>query len=687
MICARGARVAALALFVASIPAAHAIAEPVDGPPAPDLDPAAPEAWPRQIAAWDDMHAVSAGDRWRSVMAWRDPLHTPLTWTATADELSPQRYPHPEGRDDPAADLVASIVAAQTHPRAFGCRFPLRAAALADLGVLPHPTPLVAGDCPAFERWARLETVEGVEIVFATPSFAEAATTAGHILFRVRSRPQADMAPVAEAVWSYGVDLSRPSARTGRLFKGLVGALRGEVLSETARDLDHRYGVVDRRDLWVYDLRLDRRELRLLLARLWVQTRDEGHGGYSFFSVNCARLTHDTLRAVLPDLRQRAGWFMHPHEVLGELWRAGRLAPRGIVYSRRSRARRAERRREALAEALAGVPGFTAAHRAAEANATDRAIRYAAIGAPAHAPLQAKLTDWADATLDVELYLADTAAEAEGDAAAAVDHPALDAALDLRAGLPPGSSRRLDPFPDFTIGPSGSRRVALGLAFDGARPITRLRVGMIDEQPGEARAVALRRSSRFEFLVSETTIGWPLEVDWPTIRETRLTLLATTDMGTHVDAVDGPVAARLDLLADFGLHSAPAHGTQVGGWLRIGEGLTVLAADDHTGFWVVGVDGQVLGGLLDDAATAGDAVRGELGLWTEVIAPLGRHHLRLDARLAPGWALDGYALNGALDGRLDLLLDPRRPLFVSPYGRWQRGGIAPGWEVGLALSL
>lgn len=646
----------------------------------PAFDAADPATLDGQIRAWDAEAGFSSSARWRSVMGWRRLLATPLTWSATAPERAPARYPDPAGRDDPQADLIASIRLARSDPD-FGCRFPLRAEALADAGIIAHPTRLMAGGCPAFERWAAIDGVDGIELVFATPSFADAATTAGHILFRVRARAdRADAAPPAEAVWSYGVDLDRPEAASGRLFKGLVGALRGEVLAENARALDRRYGVIDRRDLYVYDLDLDRRALRLLLARLWVQQRDGSVADYAFFSGNCARMTHDTLRAVLPELRPASGWFMHPHQVLTELWRAGRVRPRGIVYSRRSRARRAEATRERLAPGLGGVPGFTAAHRA---RGPDRGAAVAAIGHPEDPALRAALTRWADATVDLELYVADAA----GLPPEAPD-PALDAALSLRARLPPDPAPRLEPFPPYAAGPSGSRRITGAVGHDGGALITRLRMGVVDEQPGEMRAIALRRSARFEFLLTELTLGWSTAaLDWPAVRQTRLTLLSTVDYATHVRAVDGPIASRLDLLLDFGAQTAPAHGLRVGGWLRAGEVLTLLTAEDDAGFWVLGLDGQLVGGLVDDGPA--DPLRGELGLSTEVIAPLSAaHHLRLSARAAPGWGFDGFAVDGAADLRLDLLLNPGRPVFLSPYGRLRRGGVTgDGWEAGLALSL
>lgn len=656
----------------------------------PPPDPALPAADRRALLterarALDARVRFSDRPEWRGLMAWPRPLDTWLTFDQAAPEQSPARFPAPEGMANPAADFAAAVAGAWTDPD-FGCRFPLRAEALARAGLGPSPTPLVRGDCPAFERWAPEHAIDGIEVIFATPSWREPATTAGHILFRVRARPdRADAAPPGEAILSYGVDLARPEAATDRLFKGLVGLLRGEVLLEDTRSIDWRYGVVDRRDLWVYDLELSARERRMLLARLWVQRRDDSHGGYSFFSVNCARLTHDTVRMLVPELGRARGWFMHPHEVIGALWRAGRLRPRGVVYSRRTKARRGERARDDVADALAALPGFTAAHAALDGPPEARAQALAAVGDPADPALRAALTRWADATLDVEMYAVDVATDNDPRASS----PSLDAALALRARLPPATARRLEPFPEHAIGPGGSRRATFSAGTDGARPVTRMRTGVIDEQPGEPRAVALRRSSRFEFLVGETTLAWPTrDVTWPAVLETRLVLLSTVDHAVHVRAIDGRWASRLDLLVDLGLHTAPAHGAWFGGWARVGQGFTAWAADDDTGFVVLGLDGQIVGAGGADRMVA-DPLRGELGAWLEVIAPMGSGHaFRLTGRGAPGFGLDGFATHAMADARLDLLLDGRRAIVLAPYGRVRRGGLTgDGWEAGLSLSL
>lgn len=686
----RAAAYAALVTLLAALPRAHA------APPPLELDGADPA---HQIASWDAAHGVSSSARWRSVMSWRSALHTPFTWSARAPERAPARYPTSSGRSDPAADLAASIVRARAEPD-FACHFPLRAEALADLGVIEHPTALLAGDCPEFEAWARLDLIDGVELVYASPSFAELATSAGHILFRVRSVPGPETAPAVERVLSYGVDLSDPEVQAYSVFKGLVGALRGEVLSEDASTLDWRYARIDLRDLLVYDLVLDSRELRRLLARMWVQARDMSDAPYSFFSVNCARLTHDTLRAAIPQLPAAGGWFMHPHEVLTELWRADRLRPRGVVYSWRSRARRGEQRRARIAAALASVPGFTAAHEAAVVARASRGAAYATIAQPSGPALQTKLARWADATLDVELYLADRAAgprswlqmaapdgpePAVATPRAPIERPALDQALRLRARLPPMAIPRLEPFPPYTIGPSGSRRVTLGAGFNGAAPTTRARFGVVDEQPGEARAIGLRRSGRYEFMLTDLTLAWPA-LDWPAVDDLRLIMISTADYGLGVRSVNGALAARLFPIIDLGLDSAPRHGVLFGGWLRVGEGLTLAAAEHDLGFWVIALDAQARFAWLDRPDSP-YGLRGEIGALTEIIAPIGNHHLRLDARLAPGWALDGYALHASANARLDLLVWPARPLLLSPYGRWRAGDGRAGWEAGLSLSL
>jgi len=102
------------------------------------------------------------------------------------------------------------------------------------MGLGPSPTAIERGACPGFVKWARPDLIEGLELVFATPSWAEPATTAGHVLLRARARADtAELVPATEPVWSYGVDMTRPEAARHRFVRGLIGDLRGEVLTET----------------------------------------------------------------------------------------------------------------------------------------------------------------------------------------------------------------------------------------------------------------------------------------------------------------------------------------------------------------------------------------------------------------------------------------------------------------------
>ena len=395
-------------------------------------------------------------------------------------------------------------------------------------------------------------------------------------------------------------------------------------------------------------------------------------------------------------------------------------------WSRRTLARDGEHHRDALAPALDRVDGFTATHAALTGDAPTRAAALRAFTArldPAALPDadRRQLAAWVDATLDVEMYAIDIAATAEATKATpdakpdainsapdatdampnatpdvirappAATDAALDAALTLRARLPPRAPTRTAPFPDHAMQPSGSRRVRLAIGLDHHhRAITRLRTGVVDEQPGEARSISLRRSARFEFLVSETAIAWPTPTD-PTLVSTHLTLLSTIDHALHVRTTEGPITSRLDLLVDGGIGSHPEAGVAFGGWLRFGQGFTLAAADDDTGFAVIGADLNFTGWVAP-----GEAARGELGLWTELIAPFtAAHHLRLRARAAPGYGTEGYALHATADLRLDLLVDPSNGVMLEPYARLDHGGpgahrdnaaTLPAWETGIALG-
>jgi len=663
--------------------------------PLPDLRVAGPDPERRRMAffialarRWDAQHQFSDSPAWRSVRGWSEPGETALTWDEAALDETAARYPTRRGRESPADDLVASVARANTEPD-FACRFPIRARALFDAGlVTERPAIERDGGCPRFEAWATPERVGSVELVFASPSWSSPASSAGHIFLRIRHAPDGPfVAASGERTLGHGVDLSEDGAEDNYVVRGLTGGYRATLLEASAYDRFLEYGAQEQRDLLVYALRLTPRERRYLLAELWRQ-HDAGLSvRYYFLSINCARITWDALRAALPDLPRNSDWYLHPHQVVSELLRSGRARPLGVVPSQRTRARGAEARQAELAEGLSDVPGFTALHDARFGSISERTAALTAftrdldLGRLEAAELDA-LARYVDATIDVETLAADTAT---GAADPSVTGPTLDAALELRRRLPPTETARLEPFPDYAITASASRTYDLSFGWDPSRRQLglRFRRGVIDEQPGTQRAARLRPSARTEFLVSELDLRWDGE-GLPRIERSRVSILRIDGFGHGVRTTDGWLGSRLGFGFGLALQSTPFSQDRTTG-LEIGAGprLTLLADEAFSDYLVVGVELHLEGWLgADDPVRA--AVDGVLELGFGIG---GRHRFRLTARASPYLAPDGPGLAAEIVGRLELVGDPKSGFTLSPFGRWRYGEVlGDAAEIGVSAS-
>ncbi|TNF32788.1 MAG: DUF4105 domain-containing protein, partial [Deltaproteobacteria bacterium] len=665
--------------------------------PLPALALAEPDPARRRLAffvavarRYDAQVAFSASSAWRAVRGWPDAGETLFTWGEEALDETPARYPTARGRTSPADDLVASIARANTDP-GFACAFPLRARALYDAGLTREPPAIErAGGCPDFDAWAAPERVEAIELVYASPSWASPASSVGHVFLRLRAPSDGPfVGESAERTLGHGVDMTAPgNGEDGFVLRGLTGGYRATLLESTSYARWLEYGAAEQRDLYVYELVLDPRERRYLLAELW-REHDAGLSvRYYFLSVNCARMTWDALRAALPALRREAAWYFHPHELVSQLLALGRARPLGAVLSQRTRARRGEEARDTISEKLSKTPGFAALHEARHGTPVERVAALQAFAAqldPAtlDAAAATDLARYLDATLDVETFATD---EATGAVDPRRTGPAVDAALALRASLPIGASARLDPFPPVEVRPSASRRWTTRLGWDVTRQAAglALRYAVIDEQPGTQRAARLRPAGRTVLLASELHLRWRGE-DTPSVDHSRLTLLRVDGFGQGVRTTDGALGARLGLGFGVTLESTPSARSPTSGVVAsIGPNLTVAADEPFSRYLVVGL--EVRGSAWLEAATP---LRASVDARLEAGLPIaGRHRLRLTARLSPYVTLDDYGLAGEVSGALELVLDRELGLVLSPVGTWRVGEVVGDTaELGLALTF
>ncbi|MBL8785779.1 MAG: DUF4105 domain-containing protein [Deltaproteobacteria bacterium] len=637
-------------------------------PPEPDRE--AKLRWMATLAhRLDAREHLSASPAWRAIMHWPEPGDTLFTFDTTAPDTSPARYPTPRGRFDPAVDFAASVALAWLDPRHFSCDFPLRARFLARHALTPPgPLPFEAGRCKAFERWADLARVDGVEVIYVTPSWSDPSASMGHVIFRVRHRGDVRVTGQSfEPVFAYAA-IDDPKTTSYYLLKGLTGGLTASIRTETMGEVYRRYGIDEARDLVLYDLRLDPLEVRYLLGEVFAQRRQEAAIPYAFLSVNCASLAYDLMTSVLPELPPRANLLTHPHEVMSLLLTAGRARPRAILPSRYTRAAVAEQRLDALYPALAraDIPGLADLHaqrtaspeaRSAALRAVEQAIRGDHGPGPAAAE---RLAAYVDALIDIETWALDVRL---GKVDPAATSSALDAALDLRARLPIRSDERfLDPPRDTPIPGSGSRHrelrggVLVSNPLGGstgateARALLTLRLAVLDERLSEPRQVVMRRSGRTVILGSETTLS--TDGRSLTLEEERMTLLDTATWGLGPETELGWLGSRLGYHFAIESSSRPREDLDFALRVRGGLGLT-LAADTEGGlalsdYLVVGLTFEAGGwsnGQADVRLGAGPSL--EAGL------AFGIHRLRIEARLLPGWSFPS-GFGWALEARLGL---------------------------------
>lgn len=601
-------------------------------------------AWVAELARRADLaHGYSRSTAWRVLMGWPevDAGVSVSGFVGAAPDTSLSRYPVPGGREDPALDFAASVALAWLDARRFSCDFPLRARFLVDRGLVRGPLPIEVGKCRDFERWADLERVDAVEAMYATPSWSDPSASMGHILFRVRHRGDVRVTGQSfEVVFAYAA-IDDP-ATPFYMLKGLVGELTASMTFEAMGEVYARYGQRESRDLVLYELRLDRRELRFLLAEVYAQRMRKMAVPYAFLTTNCATLAYGLVRAVMPELPRRTDFMMHPHEVVSALLVAGRAKPVGVLPSGVTRARFAERMLD-------------------DASASE--------------------LERVDAAIDLETWAID---DRLGAHSPNVSSPKLDALLDRRAELPLGAERRFLPPQVGVVARSGSRSRALEVGLDDrGRVSLGATWAVIDEPLGAPRTALLRASGRMRLMASETVASF--DGDEVRLESQRLVVLSTTTLGDLPRSERG-VWGGLGFTAHLETLSAPGEGLEFGALVSGGPALSLWASEDFGDH--VGVSLSAVVATYDGVgAAAGHGLR--LALAPELFAAVrsgGGHALRIVGRASPGWSFPaGFAWDVEGEARLELVLSRSGILWrTSGRLRWD-GPRREGWEVSTGI--
>jgi len=262
-------------------------------------------------------------ERFHEDRYWQVLLHYRQDWRGRRSPVDdPDFFFSPSGKEDPAAELEATILALfgpESETRnAARCRFPARYQWLAEkLEVAADP--VTAAVCPDLALVLDRVDPRSATLVFPGSYPNSPASMFGHTLLNF-SGPRESKLLAHAANYSAFTDESNGFAYA---VKGLTGLYRGYFSVLPYYEKLKEYSGLERRDIWEYPLALTVAETRRMFLHLW-ELRDI-YSDYFFFDENCSYNLLYLLEAARPSLNLTASkplWVL-PVDTIRRLDQAG----------------------------------------------------------------------------------------------------------------------------------------------------------------------------------------------------------------------------------------------------------------------------------------------------------------------------------------------------------------------------
>ncbi|TXD34422.1 DUF4105 domain-containing protein [Lujinxingia vulgaris] len=181
--------------------------------------------------------------------------------------------------------------------------------------VLPQAA-MAGARCPAFETWARLDDLDGFDVLLAAAT-SRPQSLYGHLLLHVKYRGGGLVRGVGfEPVYQFGALTDSDVDPIDYLIKGVVGGFPTVLELNTFRGVDRLFLQYEQRNLRRYTLQLNREQSQRLLERLWESERRTLYP-YRFLNANCASFLVDLMEPALGlELPERDAAIIMPTDVL-----------------------------------------------------------------------------------------------------------------------------------------------------------------------------------------------------------------------------------------------------------------------------------------------------------------------------------------------------------------------------------
>lgn len=227
-----------------------------------------------------------------------------------------------DGYKNPKAELEATLFALYNETtlddNATACHFPARVHWLKkelNLEGLPKV------NCNEYDALIKRMDPQAVSLVFPFAHVNSPASMFGHTFLRIDSSYESKMLSYA-INYAAGAD---PEKENGMLFaiKGLVGGYHGNYSLLPYYEKLKEYRDSDQRDIWEYDLDLNREEVMQMVRHIW--ELKETYSWYYFFDENCSYNMLWLIEIARPSIHLREDFFYYviPPETVHTVYQSG----------------------------------------------------------------------------------------------------------------------------------------------------------------------------------------------------------------------------------------------------------------------------------------------------------------------------------------------------------------------------
>ena len=231
---------------------------------------------------------------------------------------SPNFFLSSNGKNNPKAELTATIDFLEGEDHEKKCLFPARYLYLKKRGLLTKAFP----KCDEYEQFQQDLQPAGVTLLFTDAYMNNPSSMFGHTLLRIDTKRKGTQLLAHGA--NYGAFTGdEPGALYALL--GLTGGYFGGFTVKPYYDIINTYNNIENRDIWELNLDFSDEELEFFVAHLWEIGQTQSR--YFFFSRNCSYMLMEMLDAVRPGLKlgeQFSAWVI-PLDTFKAVYRADGL--------------------------------------------------------------------------------------------------------------------------------------------------------------------------------------------------------------------------------------------------------------------------------------------------------------------------------------------------------------------------